>query len=283
MKRIITISLLALLLCTTCIGFVACNNNPQECSLTHFEPWLKEINIDEIVEISIKYDNGSIAPTVDRPIRYTSDKEEIERLVTIWKNVTLTKIQKRGPEPGNGIRTYTFYMEDGATYSFGSTHDSDGDCYYIDNMYYLMSDSPQIATDKVTREETWRPADINNGKQYAITDLMPWLNELSAEDLDEITNDHYGLSLDGIRCTSDTQEIDRLLSEWREVILTQMRDIEKDNCDTIEHTFAIKGKGHQEISTFVYEDGEKWIEIKGDMYIVSNIPLISQDKVTREE
>ncbi len=274
MKKLITVSLLIILICVLSIGFVSCNMARE------FEPWLNEINIDDVVEISIKYDNGSVSPTIERHINYTSDREEIERLIKAWRNVTLTRKLNLGPRPGKGIMSYTVYMEDGTTYSFETNHDSYGDWYTINNVDYLMSDSPYIRENKVTRVETYIPDPILGGEKYVITDFVAWLDEIKAEDIVKIINSHYGATLEEDRYTTDKEEIARLLNEWRNVTITNPVYFNPDGED-ITHIFIMADGTRYELYMRADLDGYTYVEIDGvGMCYAFDIPLISEDKIT---
>ncbi len=284
MKRIITISLLALLLCTTCIVFVACNDNPKEYMLTDFEPWLNEINVDDVVEFSIKYDS-SIDPTIERPIKYTSDKEEIARLLTIWRSVTLTESPNHVMVPGNGVRTHTFYMKDGAKYSFGSSWENGDNWHYTNNTCYLMSDSPHISEDKITREETWRPADSYTKQEYPITDFEPWLKDISVDDVVKIANAHKPMDPEQSKSlyTVDREEIERLIDAWKNIKVKEDPAIDGSTVFII-HVIYMSDGTEYTLSTASSQDCCVYVNMDTlNSYEIEDIPLISEDKVTAIE
>ncbi len=156
MKKIITISLLIILICVISIGFIGCNDDTL--MLTDFRPWLNEIKAEDIVEISTEYEPGGVAPGTSTNIYFTSDREEIERLLTAWRNVALAEGGGEYFIPGTYSLKHCFYMKDGTKHIFFTYRGSERKNIYStkDFVKYVMSDCPEIAQDKVTRVETGR-------------------------------------------------------------------------------------------------------------------------------
>ena len=117
--------------------------------LSYYEEWLGSLDGADVAEISVESGYIGVAPGTETTIHITEDREEIERLVSAWKGVTLA-VDISAPTGGGTFQEITFTMENGTTYTVYSGNGK----YTVEGLRFTLSAFPTIAEDKITRVES---------------------------------------------------------------------------------------------------------------------------------
>ncbi len=143
-------------------GFLSYNDT---INLSEVDSWLASLDSSNVSEISIENGYIGVAPGTKTEIEYTNNVDEIVRLVSDWKNVTITEVDDDNVAPGGSFRSITFSCKNGTKHSIYL-----GNGYYEkNNKSYSMSAFPSIAKDQVTRVDF--NYGIYNGTQVLMTDV----------------------------------------------------------------------------------------------------------------
>ncbi len=122
---------------------------PEQGYLYELEAWLDALTADRLSEISVETGHLGVANGAGVERKHTTDGNELERLLTEWKAVTVEAIDRALLKEGGPFATVTFSLIDGEEYRIEAANGF----VSLGDTYYQLSTFPSIAADKVTRRD----------------------------------------------------------------------------------------------------------------------------------
>ena len=121
---------------------------PNTIYLFYQEPWLFDMEASQITEIRQQHTYIGVAPGTLANIYYTTNTDEIARLLELWRWMTLSEVDESDTQISGGVSlTTTFTLADGTQRSVSFSNG----IYYAGAHLALRTDSvPQIRDERIT-------------------------------------------------------------------------------------------------------------------------------------